>query len=183
MSSSTPFAYSTDDPTRVHAYREALAASRRVGINIRRDLHTLGAGPKVYLNHGMFGSKDELVALEQLGDDIPDGWRVVRGRLEPRRGKPGESARQWLADHQPVDVRQVMTEHGLPRAAWLPQETGFGWRISPPEVFEHDGVLWALYDAEPGESESGFDDQQCEWPACPLSEYYAAKERFTEANS
>lgn len=174
-------AYSTSDSSALKAYRYATEASRTYGKRIRRDVEALGAGPHVYVNRGMFGSPDKLVALEQDGDVVPEGWRVVRGRLEPRRGRPGEGARQWLADHQPVDVRHVMQRYGLPRASWVPRGDAFGWRIISPELFEHDGELWACYQGKPGRADSDFDREQCTWTPRKVSEYYAAKEAFEAA--
>lgn len=170
-------AYSTDNPDAVAAYRQALADHSAMGKRLCDDVAALGAGPRVYLRSSGFpGSPDRITALEQAGNHIPDGWRVVRGQLEPRRGKPGDAARQWLADHQPVDVRHVMESHGLPRACWLPRDKEFGWSIVTPKLFEHDGVLWACYQGEPGVSGSGFDEVRCTWTPRKLSEFFAAFE-------
>lgn len=174
-------AYSTSDPTIVAAYRQAKADAADVGKRIAGDLKKLGAGPRVFVrNSGFSGIAATLTAIEQQGDHIPDGWRVVRGNLEPRRGKPGAQARQWLADHQPVDVRSVMEKHGLPRSCWTPRDREFGWAISRPALFEHDGTLWASYASEPGTSDSGFDTEKCTWTPRKLSEFHAASEAYQE---
>src|SRR5689334_4787977 len=86
----TQTAYSTDKPEVVAAYRQAKEAHNTFGARMRADVEALGAGPRVFLRGGGFGSPQRITALEQKGDHIPDGWRVVRGQLEPRRGKPGE---------------------------------------------------------------------------------------------
>lgn len=175
-------AYSTDRPEVVAAYREAKADHPRFAARLRADVEALGAGPRVFLRSGAFGSPQAITALEQRGDHIPDGWRVVRGQLEPRRGKPGEQARQWLAAHQPVDVRHVLTQHGLPRDVWVPNPNGGNYRVCAPEIFEHQGVLWALYEAEPGTQEISFDSTRCTWTPRKLSEFHAAFEAFSEAD-
>lgn len=176
------YAYSTDSAEIVAAYRQALADRNAMGKRINEDVKALGAGPRVYHRSGSFaGDKDRITGVEQQGDHVPGGWRVVRGNLEPRRGKPGDGARQWLAEHQPVDVRHVMEGHGLPRAAWVPRGDAFGWRIVKPALFEHDDTMWACYDGEPGTSGSGFDEQRCTWTPRRLSEFYAAKEAFDAA--
>lgn len=180
----TEFAYSTDDPATVAAYRQALADRNEFAARIRADVEQLGAGPRVYLTSSGFpDSPDRITAVEQRGDHVPDGWRVVRGHLEPRRGKAGDGARRWLADHQPVDVRHVMEQHGLPRAAWVPRDREFGWSIVTPKLFLHDGTLWACYAAEPGTGGSGFDDDRCTWTPRRLSEFHAAWEAFEEAKA
>ncbi|PZG12451.1 hypothetical protein C1I95_25725 [Micromonospora craterilacus] len=177
---STERAYSTADPAIVAAYRRAVAARKAAFDRLSADLKTLGAGPRVKAYAGTFpGSADTITAIEQQGDHIPDGWRLVRGNLEPRRGKPGEDARRWLADHQPVDVRHAMESHGLPRAAWIPRGSDLGYRVVAPRLFEHDGTLWALYDAEPGTVE--FDSGKCSWTPRKLSEFHAADEAREDA--
>lgn len=177
-------AYSTDNPETVNAYLRAVDQRNAFGKWMRTELDKLGAGPRVFLRGGGFsGDKQRVTAIEQTGDHIPDGWRVVRGNLEPRRGKPGEAARQWLADHQPVDVRHVMEGHGLPRSSWVSRDGGFGWTIVTPKLFEHDGVLWACYDGEPGTGESGFDTQKCTWTPRKLSEFHAAWEAVQAADA
>jgi hypothetical protein len=172
------FAYSTDNPATVTAYLQAVADRNAMGKSIHDDVLALGAGRRVMMRGGSFaGDRQKIVAIEQQGDHVPDGWRVVRGNLEPRRGKPGDIARRWLEDHQPIDVRHVMEGHGLPRAVWVPRSDGsFSYRIVKPELFDHDGTLWACYEGEPGKSDSGFDTEPCTWEARKLSEFYAAKE-------
>jgi hypothetical protein len=178
----TDHAYSTDDPNTVNTYLQALAARAEMGKKIAADVKTLGAGPRVFVRDSGFGGHSRsITAIEQQGDHIPDGWRVVRGNLEPRPGKPGEAARKWLAEHQPVDVRAVMEKHGLPRSCWLPRAKEFGWTISRPDLFEHNGVLWACYAAKPGTSDSGFDTDKCTWTPRKLSEFHAAREAAEEA--
>lgn len=178
-------AYSTDAPEVVQAYRQAVEKRNEFGKWMRTELDALGAGPRVFVrSSGMSGDKQQVTAIEQSGDHIPDGWRIVRGNLEPRRGKPGEAARRWLAGHQPVDVRHVMEQHGLPRSCWVPAtRESFSFRVVTPELFEHDGALWACYDTEPGTSDSGFDDKPCTWTPRRLSEFHAAKEAFEEAQA
>jgi hypothetical protein len=177
-------AYSTDNPAAVAAYRQALTERNAYTARIRPDLEALGAGPSVYFRSSGFpGSPDRVSAIEHRGDHVPDGWRLVRGSLEPRRGKPGEDARRWLAAHQPVDVRHVMESHGLPRASWLPREREFGWQIVSPYLFEYDGTLWACYASEPGTTDSGFDRQRCTWTRRKLSEFHAAREAMEAATA
>jgi hypothetical protein len=174
-------AYSTDDPEAVAAYREAKEAHPAFAERLRSDVEALGAGPRVYLRTGF--SVKEITALEQKGDHIPEGWRVVRGNLVPRRGKPGEGARRWLMDHQPPDAREMLVPHGLPRDVWVPNHDQGNYRVCAPEIFEHKGVLWALYEAEPGAQEIGFDSSPCTWTPRKLSEFHAAFEAFQEAEA
>lgn len=169
-------AYRTAAPEILAAYRKAVADADVQREKIRVALAELGVGPEVFVRSSGFpGDSMRIEDLVPVGDHVPDGWRLLKssGRLEPRRGKPGEAARQWLLEHQPVDVRNVMEKNGLPRAAWVPGD-GFGWRVVSPQFFEHGDALWARYAAEPGES--GFDTQPCTWEPCKLSEFYAAAE-------
>jgi hypothetical protein len=171
-------AYRTAEVGTINAYRTALACTKARGKKIQAGLAELGVSPDIYVRSSGFpGDRMRLTELVPIGDVVPDGWRLMKstGRLEPRRGKTGEAARQWLAEHQPIDVRHVMEENGLPRAAWIPGD-GFGYRIVSPQFFEHDGALWARYAAEPGTSGSGFDNKPCTWEPIKLSEFYAAYE-------
>lgn len=173
------YAYSTDDPEILTAYREALAARNEFGARLKADCEALGVAG-AYVRRGVWGSPDEINALgpDEFGQ-IPDGWRMVRGQLEPRRGRPGEAARQWLADHQPPDVRHVMTKHGLPRHSSIPSGTG-GYRMSAPALFEHEGTLWASYEGKPGNLLDG--DEKCTWTPRKLSEFHAAREAAEAAD-
>src|SRR5207237_9029872 len=113
----TERAYPTSDPAIVAAYRQALTDRIEMSKSIAADVKALGAGPRVFVrDSGFSGISRSITAIEQQGDHIPDGWRVVRGHLEPRRGQPGEAARKWLAEHPPVDLRSVMAAHGHPRS-------------------------------------------------------------------
>lgn len=179
MTTTEQRAYSTGDPAALTAYREAVEQHRTFGKKIAAALEALGCGPRVYLRQGLVsGDRQRVTALEPKGDHVPEGWRLMKssGMLEPRRGKPGEPARRWLAEHQPTDVRHVMEAHGLPRSCWLPGSRDFSYRISAPTLFEHEETLWAMFDAEPGASGSGFDDQKCTWTPRKLSEYHTARE-------
>jgi hypothetical protein len=169
------YAYSTDEPEILAAFREAAAAMADYLPRLREEIATIGGAKNPLVFSGMWGSPDELVALEPDGSGvIPDGWRMVRSRLEPRRGGPGEGARKWLADHQPPDIRHTLAAHGLPRHAYLSSPSG-GFRLIPPVLFEHDGSLWACYDGEPGRGYLD-DGKPCTWTPRRLSEFHAAKE-------
>lgn len=177
-------AYSTSDPAVLAAYHRAVADRDSWKDRLKTDVEALGAGPRYFGMRGAMGSPASLSGLEQKGEHVPDGWRTVRGHLEPRRGKPGEQARQWLAEHQPVDIRHALVGRGMPRSVWIPASEGsFSYRVVSPEFFMHDETIWVLYDAEPGSGESGFDTEKCTWTPRKLSEFYAAKESFDAAQA
>lgn len=172
------YAYSTDKPEVVAAYRETKAEMREFGQRMRADCEALGGNSGGLLDRGIWGSPDRIVGLMPDGSGtIPDGWRMVRGRLEPRRGKPGEGARRWLAAHQPPDVRHTLTAHGLPRHSTVPGGPGMSYRLFSPALFELDGTLWVCYDGEPGDGlMSGEALDESVWTPRRLSEFYAARE-------
>lgn len=179
----TESAYSTDNPEHVTAYRNVLAARNDWSTRVKDGVAALGAGPNIWISNGFYKCEITGIQAKWLPDDqgyhIPDGWRVNKdGILKPRRGKPGESARQWLAGHVMPDTRAAMAEHGLPREVWALGGSG-GYRICGPELFEHDGVLWAKYPLAP--SECDFNKQECTWTPRRLSELYAAKEAHEDA--
>jgi hypothetical protein len=171
------FAYSTDAPDVVAVYRQALADRDAFMTRTAADLDALGAGPCVNIrSSSMPGGRERVTAIQMQGDTIPDGWRLVSTELVPRRGKPGEAARAWLVDHQPVDVLHALEGHGLPRTCWTPGSHGGAWLLGFAKVLEHDGTLWAFYRREPGSSGAVFDTERCTWTPRKLSEYYAAVE-------
>jgi hypothetical protein len=172
------YAYSTNDAAAVAAFRQARADLRAYGERVQDACAALGGSKGPLVHHGVWGRPDEIVGLEPDGSGaIPDGWRMVRGRLEPRRGKPGDPARQWLADHRPPDVRHVLTQHGLPRHAAVPAKgQTFTHRLISPVLFEHEGTLWACYEGKPGDRFDGSDEPGCTWTPRHLSEFYAARE-------
>lgn len=181
-------AYSTNNPDHVTLYRTTIVEAETARIRVRDALAALGVGMEVRTEGGSpfsGGTHHTITALQPVGDHAPDGWRIsAAGELVPRRGKPGDPARAWIADHRIPNVRGCLAVTGLARAAWVPG-TGFGWRIVPPTVFEHDGTLWALYQAEPGstERESGFDNARCTWTPRKLSDYHIAREAHEAATT
>lgn len=202
----TETAYSTDNPDAVAAYRQVHAARENWKHAIKTGLAEIGAGPKVWL--AGFAGEREVSGVEAKrlpdehlpaapGDDeegsepndvatvkryhVPDGWQINKdGVLVPRRSKPGESARQWIAARKLPSVTRVMAEHGLPPEVWVPSSGG-DYRIHAPVVFEHDGVLWATYPLAP--DRCGFNPQPCTWTPRKLSEFYAAKEAVQAAET
>lgn len=182
------YAYSTDNPETVAVYRQLAAERAAFAERLEADCAALGGNTGGLLRPGMFGQPDALVALDPDGSGtIPDGWRLVRGRLEPRRGAPGEMARAWIADHQPPDVRCALVAHGLPRQSCYEVEAnGFTHRRSTPALFEHDGTLWACYlgpPSYPGSLLEAPDGGACTWTPRKLSEFYAAREAVQAAES
>jgi hypothetical protein len=169
------YAYSTGDPAALAAYRETREAVQRFAEALKVDCEALGGNDGAYVRFGVWGGRNKIFGLIPDGSGtIPDGWRLVRDQLEPRRGKPGEAAREWLDAHQPPDVRHAMTGHGLPRHSSVPSGTG-GYLMKSPVLFEHDDTLWACYEGKPGDritsTEAG-----CTWTPRKLSEFHAARE-------
>lgn len=173
--------FSTDDPAIVAAFRAAEATRQETARRIIDDAEALGKNRGVQFRAGVWNLPDRIEGLF-VDDpaDPPEGWVYVKGRdrLEPRRGAAGEVARQWLADHQPFDVRHAMIAHGLPRNARSSAELSGAYRLIPPVVFEHEGVLWAHYRGHLGGMEG-----ECTWTPRKLSEYYAAREAWEAAQS
>lgn len=167
-------AYSTDDPAVVAAFTAAIQARCDFSQRVVDDAETLGKNKGVLRMGGVFGRCETVGLAPDDPNDPPEGWTYIRSRdrLEPRRGKAGDAARRWLADHQPpddADGRTAMEAHGLPRHTGLDRGFSTG-RISTPRIFHHDGTVWALYSGKP--------DGECTWAPRRLSEYYAAQEAF-----
>lgn len=177
----TEYAFSTDNPAALAAWHDSRAARRVFTERITADTVALGGNKGALVRSGIWGSRDELVGLAPDGSGvIPDGWRIVRDRLEPRRGKAGAGAREWLAAHQPPDVRHALVEHGLPRHSTLSDRDSGSFRLSSPALFEHDGALWACYEGKPGDHVRS-DGTECTWTPRKLSEFHAAREAVEAA--
>lgn len=176
----TGFVYSTDDPQLLALYRQAVADRDALNQRLDADLEALGAGPDIYGSPGGHGFPDEFDAVGQRGQHLPTGWAAAgRGKLRPIAGPDGDIARRWLADHRPADPRHELAAHGLPRQVWIPITGEPGeYEIKQVELLEHDGLLWARYDAEPG-GRTDFYDQPCTWTRRDAGEYPATKEAAT----
>lgn len=163
----TQLVFSTDDPETVAAWRNVQAE-----FNASRE-KTWAEAEKIGKNKGPLvrrsaGDLDVVGLAADDPQDPPAGWRYVREQLEPRRGKPGDEARRWLASVQPPNPRNVMDRHGLPKY--------FGF-LGTPGIFEHDGVVWAVYGGKPDGEVGG------QWRPRKLSEFYAAKESYEAAEA
>lgn len=164
-------AYSTDDPATVAAFKATAIAYNEMGGRAREDAEKLGNNKGALIVGGVLGAPRVVGLAADDPANPPEGWQYVKGRdqLEPRRGKAGESARQWLAGHQPPDLRGVLAEHGLP------VYYRNGNKIGNPALFLHDDTVWALY--------GGYPEGECTWTQRKLSEFHAAQEALEAAET
>ena len=171
----TETAYSTNDPKIVAAFQEARTAERTAARRAVDDAVALGKNKGPLIVRGIWDIPDRVVGLAPDDPtDPPEGWVYIktRDRLEPRRGNAGVAARDWLAAHQPIDVRRVLTKHGLPRNSKSADSDVSGrYQLLSPTVFEHEGALWARYRGEVDVIAG-----ECTWTPRKLSEFYAARE-------
>lgn len=166
MRSSDQIVYSTDDPATVAGFRQSQEDFEAARLKVIADARALGKNKGVLIRRSL--GRVEVVGLA-VDDpkDPPAGWRYVREQLEPRLGKPGEAARQWLAAAQPPSFRDVMEQ-----TYQLPMHFGF---FGSPGVFEQGGEVWVVYGGEPSGEVGPL------WRRRKLSEFYAAKERLQDA--
>lgn len=155
--------YSTDNPTIVAAWRQSQADFEASRLKTNAEAAAFGKNKGVLVQRSL-GRLRVIGLAPDDPQDPPDGWRYVREQLEPRRGKPGEAARQWLADAQPPTFRdRLEQEYGLP------MHYGF---LGTPGMFEQGGEVWVIYGGEPDGEVGPL------WHQRKLSEFYAAKERL-----
>lgn len=169
MNDTPKVAYKTTDPTIVAAFTDTAEQVRDIQNRAVAEAEKIGG------NNGLMVSRafgDLKVIGLAVGDPAnpPEGWRYVRERFEPRRGKPGEQARAWLDSIQPPSVRDVMAQHGLPRNCSLK----FGF-FGSPGIFMHAGAVYAIYKGGP---DGGVGPS---WVSIRPSEYYAAQEQYEDA--
>jgi hypothetical protein len=178
MTTPTKFAFCTDDPIAVEAYRICRAARREFSVTLLAGAAAIGhnTGP---LSHRNDDGSDEIVGLRpDNSGKAPGGWRLVeRGkRLAPADGRKGDPARRWIAQHQPPKVASPMyalKDHGL--ALLSRAGTVHDYTDSVPHVFLHEDKLWACYTGTP--------KTPVTWPAAELSDYRAAYAAFEHAQS
>lgn len=165
--------YSTNAPTIVAAYQATADEYNSMGRKAREDAESLGK------NKGALIVNDRVSGPRVIGldaddpTDPPQGWRYSKadGHLVPRRGKPGEPARQWLEAHQPPDLRAVLEGHGLPR--FCKHGEDLRWFLATPGLMFHDGAVWARYPTVP--------NGDCTWEQRRVSEWHAAREAMEAA--
>ncbi len=157
------FAYATDDPAVLDAYRAAAAARREYGQRLRAAAADLGhnLGPAARRNAR---GREEIVGLRPDNSGRPPrGWRLVeRGkRLAPCTS----TARRWIVEHQPpagTDPLEVLLPNGLVALSRVEsgERPGDNYRDFRPVVFEWGGKLWACYKGSP---------VGVTWPQVPLA--------------
>lgn len=166
-------AFNLDSPTAVGAYAEACEAGRTAGLRAIADAEALGGNDGPAVSRGMWNHADEITGLFAAKDNTPPpaGWVYVARHetLRPARGKAGNAARTWIADHPlTADARATLADtYGLPHYSRTYAD-GLRYRIARPHVFQYAGALWARY--------QGDIDGDCLWTPQPLSAFYTALE-------
>jgi hypothetical protein len=179
------YAFRTDDPVVLDAYRQAQQARLDAGHAMCDEAREIGKNNGPAIAGGIFGLGDEVIGLfADNPDDPPAGWtyRKGRGYLVPRPGKAGEPARAFLDRHKKIgaDPRVALADHGLPFDSRVPMADG-RYSLRKPVVFEHDGALYAKFSGDPRVDPLSGKDRGCTWPEIPLSQYYAALETVQAA--
>jgi hypothetical protein len=181
----TRYAYATDDPDILDAYRASRVARHQFSKKLLPAAAKLGhnAGPLV-AKKGSSG-REEIIGLKPDGTGkAPAGWHLVnRGkRLAPAVGRAGDQARRWLVEHQPpagTDPLAVMLEHGLVELSRV--EVGGSFTDFRPALFEWDGKLWACYKGQPI-TDNGT-PAEVTWPAVPTEDCLVALARAEAATT
>jgi len=157
-------AYKTSDPAIVAAWKTTAEQMKETGNRAVDEAEAIGKNKGLMIQRSI--DEERFVGLAPVDpEDPPEGWRLVRGQFEPRRGKAGDDARAWLESVQMPSLRAVMDGHGLPKVIF-----GNG-RMATPGMFLHNETVWASYSVAPEEGEVG-----PLWEKCRLSEFYAAQE-------
>lgn len=160
------YAYKNTSPDTIAAWHTAAQQHRDASDRAITGAEAIGKNKGLMVQRSI--GEQEFVGLAPIDPtDPPEGWRYVRDRFEPRRGKAGDEARAWLKSVQLPQLRDVMQRHGLPKILF---KDGM---MRTPAMFEHGGAVYALYSAEPDEK----DGLTADWQRIPLSEFYAAQEQ------
>ena len=157
-------AFKTTNPEIVAAWKATAEQIREANKRAVREAEAIGKNNGLMIQRAL--GEEKFVGLSPLDpEDPPEGWRYVRGQFEPRRGKAGDAARQWLASVQRPDLRGILAGHGLPRMTTF--RYGF---MGVPGLVMHDAAVYAIYKGGPDS------DVGPAWESCRPSEYYAAQE-------
>lgn len=157
------YTYKTATPEVIAAWTAAVEQHRETASRATTGAEKIGKNNGLMIQRSI--GEEEFVGLAPIDPtDPPEGWRYVRERFEPRRGKAGDEAREWLKSVQLPQLRNIMDDHGLPKILFK------GGRMRTPGMFMHDGAIYAIYGAEP-------DNIGPAWERIPLSEYYTAQEQ------
>jgi hypothetical protein len=163
MTDTPKCAFKTTDPAVVADWEATAQQIRDIGNRAVDEPKAIGKNKGLMIQRGI-GDESFVGLAPEDPDDVPEGWRLVRGQLEPRRGRPGEQARAWLDSVQLPSMRKAMEAHGMP------QLTFGGGRMRVPAMFMYDGAVWVLHGIEP-DGEVG-----PAWERIRISEFYAAQE-------
>lgn len=134
-------------------------------------------GRRLMLNRLGFGHGTRVVGFERLATD-------ERGTLVGPDGELRVPSDRWATTVVPNMRRKAGKDLAVELGTLdqpgpsLPGMPGFalvGNRVISPALFEHDGVMYALWDAPIQDSRSGEVDAGI-WEAIPLSRFYAADE-------
>ncbi len=171
------YAYCTDDPAALDAYRQASARRHEFTMRLRPAAAAIGGNLGPVSAPGGFGGPEEILGLMPDGSgQIPAGWRLRARpqRLEPATGRAGNPARKWLSDFKPppdVDPTYMLKTHGLAYQSRIWK--GATYTAHHPLVFEHDGLLWACYLGQP-EGDDWHEPHNITWPAVDVDDFVAA---------
>lgn len=173
-------AYKTAAPAVLEGWR-AFKATTEV-VRERRKAFGDRYGRNLMVNRLGFGHGTRVVGLEQLDTDT-DGdifgengeWRV------PKKGPPYRTATPNTRRKAGKDVAAelaTLTEEG-PRLTGMPPFHLVGFHCLAPALFEHRGVVWALWPEDISET-ANVDTSL--WERAPLSAYHAAHEAYEAAS-
>lgn len=177
--------YATSNPDAVAAYRAAVAARDVFLDKLRADAVELGgnSGPVIVFESG--GPMRVAGFSFVVGADVPAGWRLVRGRIEPARTGPGAAAaRRWLDEHQvpgDCDPRYVLKAYGLAYQTRVGPLSKF--QIHVPVLVEHDDRLWVRYVGDPLGDNVLDDPITVTWEPVMPSKFLAAQEAHDAAKA
>lgn len=162
-------AYRTTDPAIVAAWVATAEEIRDAGNRAIGEAERIGKNKGLMIQRSM--DEEKFTGLAPLDPtDPPAGWRYVRNQFEPRLGKAGEGAREWLASVQLPNMREVLEAYGLPKLTTFK----YGFFGVPGLVYYRDAV-YALYKGGP------HDEPGSAWKPCRPSEFYAAQENAEAA--
>lgn len=171
MTRNTGTAYKSTDPAVVSTWKITADQRRQARNRAVEEAEQIGKNNGLMIQRSL--DPEQFVGLSPIDPaDPPEGWRHVRNQFEPRRGKAGDDARDWLKSVQLPSMRDAMAAHRLPQLVFG------GGHMGVPAMLLHDDAVWVLYTVAPDPDEVG-----PAWEPCRVSEFYAAQEASEAVNA
>lgn len=174
------FAYKSEAPAVLDTWRQFIEASNEVAVWRNELSDTIGR--HLMVNRSGFGHGTRVTGFERFEGD-QDGDLIHHGGcliVSSKRGSRGgivipnlkrKAGKEFAAELEKLTSPQLDLP-GMPQFHIGGDGDSIGLRSFAPELWEHQGAIWARWGCNLGDSVGS------EWSSIPLSQYWMARETF-----